>query len=703
MASAQLKLRWWLKLICVLLFIVGVVVPCVLLSFAGNSFDYSQVAHHQKSFTLRSHERKPLDYPESRESADTLKFQINELENIRVSVRNELRVMDRERQRLSGEVDSGREILARVKKEIEKVKADLVNTKAKLSRAIRQVERASDGPPPNNARGPLIVVNLPNNKDDMVNDKYESQKDSAKQSRLCRRETCLDFSKCPLYKPFLVYVYNEHSEFSSLFPLRERHVVDSLLLRLKETNTLTSDPKLACLSLLFTGPLSRQIPSNTLEERLISLPGWSEVSGTNHLLVELPYAGSDSHLRDVNCGKAFVAHGVASDDHSFILPPVTIGDDEVVWQGLPLHLPARRQYLLYFEGQHLEGNSPSLMPSDLQLIANAITDKTADQIYIKTSCPVDFAGSEQVFPGEWKLCCSFEQRQSLLVSSTFSLVLGNGQGLSGAHTYTRLVEALRFGAVPVIVGVARLPLDTVIDWSLASVVVPASQFGEIHFLVQSLTDETILAFRRQGRFLWETYFSSPGRMVDSVIAEVRSLFHHPPPAALGETKVSYLVTILGANRQVASPQFQHNFTIYSSTLWNSPPGPFFMYPSTPFQPAPVSGSQYVGLDELQLHKLPRHVVEAGGITGPDFEDYLLGNSPEEQFTVVMLTYERNTVLLEALDRLSDLDSLSKVIVVWNNPSPPPGEMQWPDIGVPLEVGGHLWLTNCTTLFIPCRL
>lgn len=78
-------------------------------------------------------------------------------------------------------------------------------------------------------------------------------------------------------------------------------------------------------------------------------------------------------------------------------------------------------------------------------------------------------------------------------------------------------------------------------------------------------------------------------------------------------------------------------------------------------------------------------MQAGGITGPHFESYLLGDTPEEQFTVVMLTYRRNEVLLEAIMRLKELSFLAKVVVVWNTEEDPPTGMEWPSIGVPVEV------------------
>ena len=55
---------------------------------------------------------------------------------------------------------------------------------------------------------------------------------------------------------------------------------------------------------------------------------------------------------------------------------------------------------------------------------------------------------------------------------------------------------------------------------------------------------------------------------------------------------------------------------------------------------------------------------AGG-SGREFGAGRGGTLPREQFTVVMLTYEREQVLLESLARLNGLPYLNKVVVVWS--------------------------------------
>ena len=42
-------------------------------------------------------------------------------------------------------------------------------------------------------------------------------------------------------------------------------------------------------------------------------------------------------------------------------------------------------------------------------------------------------------------------------------------------------------------------------------------------------------------------------------------------------------------------------------------------------------------------------------------------------------------MLEALKRLSGLRYLAKVVVIWNNEEDPFNSIEWPDIGVRIEV------------------
>ena len=649
-----------------------------------------------------SYERKPLDYnAEVQVNQEDVQYQVQDLQRIVVSVRNELRQLEQERNQVRKELDMSRLTLSRVRKEVGAAKSSLQDSKGKLAKAMRDEKRAnqyenlSQG-----TKAPVVVVNLPMPAQGKVQDVNNQLQTVAGQergtNRGCFDELCFDYSRCPLTSPFTVYVYNQH--LPNLFDLTHPGLVDTLVSSLEQQGALVEDPALACVLVVLMGPVRAAMEEEVLESKLMSLPYWN--GGTNHVLMDLAYHNHTNRLVGAMSalGHAILAKSYSSVDESpydIITPPIT--EDKEDGRTPPPFLPALRQNLLVFEGNLSANNqrttdatfplgSQHVWVSDklLTSLREAIRSHSTDRVVIAANCStlvLTTAGRH----GEWLPCGSVRTRAELLTKSTFSLILGSKSGVIGPVTYARLMEALQYGAVPVIIGVRHLPFQSVIDWSQVGVVIPPTSLGQLHYILRNIDTDTVLQYRRQGRFLWDTYFSSPAAIVNTVMAVVRQRFLHPPPPALDYTAPNKLASVSGDNRVLSSPVFQYNLTTYTTRLWNAPPGPFYMYPTTPFKPTPMSGSQYADMGPSQVANLPQHVIAAGGITGPFFEDYLLGNVPDEQFTVVMLTYERNEVLLEALKRLKDLDNLAKVVVVWNSPKPPPPDMKWPDIGADIDV------------------
>ena len=133
----------------------------------------------------------------------------------------------------------------------------------------------------------------------------------------------------------------------------------------------------------------------------------------------------------------------------------------------------------------------------------------------------------------------------------------------------------------------------------------------------------------------------------------------------------------------ASPSFKRN---YSSLLtqatfsWNTMFSPGQLPPHDPWRPLLPTEAKFHG-SGLGF----RPISGGEGGAGLEFSQALGGNTPGEQFTVVMLTFERDQVLVSSLARLYGLPYLNKVVVVWNSPRPPASDLQWPDIGVPIHV------------------
>ena len=684
------------QILCLLLVVFGVVVPCLLFLVTGNVDSDENRELEQSLFRAQStHERKPLDYPAAPDPREVveLRQQIRELEDIRNSVRDELRVSEQLRTKLNSEIESDKESLGRVRKELAAAKNDLQDKRGKLSKVNRDFYDKIDPFTPAPANTAPIIILPAENKMSSISDLARGSRESVDDSKFakCTFDSCFNLAKCPLTRPFGVYVYNEIDPY--VFPVgRHGNLVSQFVAGLKQTDSYTSDPSAACVFVaIMESRASSDEMSRNIQSKIQSLPHW-EGDGANHVLIELSTnRDTASVLEGVSTGRAMVSRSFLSPAKPFrfgfdlLLPPLPT--TEVGWQDLPPLLPVSRENLIYFHGEYgpsQHTSSSSVSPADLKGLQQALEGR--ERVDIVLNCPESEVGPGER-EGQWLLCGGQNSRLELCSRSMFSLVpspggIGNGIGVT---VYTRLVESLICGSIPVLIGMETVPFDEVIDWRQAAISLPPGRFSDIHYILRSVSREDIQNLRLHGRNLWHAYFSSPLSVVQSVVAMVRSRTLHPPPVAPEFRGVSLFSHPTSRHKRISSPRFAHNFTTYSRGLWNDPPGPFFTYPTSPFTQGPLSGFQFTELDERGVARLPLHVIDGGGVTGPNFEDLLLGNSPEEQFTVVMLTYQRNRVLVEALARLEEVAFLNKVVVVWNNEEAPPTDLEWPDIGVPIEV------------------
>lgn len=679
----------------VLLFLCGVAIPITLLLITVNMNNDSEPME-AIGIVAYNHERKPLDYSDSKDKSESLKFHIQEMRQIKLSVQNELRELEKERSDLYRDVEMNKHTLASLRKQVTLAKSELQHTRADLAKAQREgntVVKKTDVAPVIVPPAPIVLVDLPPRQKKAGGTKHELTSPNRNHPHSCTYENCFDYSRCPISKPFSIYVYNQHSPFDVQFELLYSNLLDKVVASLLDKHTLTEDPNSACVFLVVVGPLRTESQVN-----LETLPYWEE-HGTNHLILDLSY-GHVKQLQEKKLNQAIFAGVFApSNDYDVLLAPILKDADHKAWNHLPSHVPAFRSVLYFFEGElsdsfdtKLGNNEPYIVSgADLEAVERAIRTKSIDKVLVNTKCRKGLnnddepANSHAKVLGEWKLCGNSKYRAFNLSKSTFALILGSKTGVLSSATYARLIEALHAGSVPVLLGVKSLPFQSVIDWHKATVFIPSPRIGQLHYILRAIQPNNVLEYRRQGRFLWDTYFSSTSSIVDTVFAVVRYKAYYPPPLARDYTDTKPLLTLSGTSKQLPSPVHQQNFSIYTTRFWNHPPGPFYMYPQTPFTSSPVSGSQYQGLTSAQKTQLPTHVIQASGITGPFFQDYWLGNIPDEQFTVVILTYERNSVLVEAIKRLNSLYGLAKVVVVWNSPSLPPEDMDWPTIDVPLEV------------------
>ena len=671
------------RIVLILLSLTGTccIVPLVLLGFVDtNQLDELNTPNPQSvdSRARMLPRRKALDFEHDPTKDDLfdLNMQIEELENIKSSVRNELRELDGKRWELMKEVTSHSELIAKLRKEVAVTKKELGNAKNDVAKAGQGAAVKSTTTQP-----PIVILpQLQNAISNNVPPPLSKQDQPATGTgSSCSFHNCFDFSFCPLIRKFDMHVYNTKENINVMGTLPNEDDVNNWLVELQRKRLLASNPSSACLHVLVVGKVE---DGKAAEAKLKELQYWRG-NGVNHLIIEHPSV-FESQLHKVDTGRAIVAtaHNLhLRKNFDVFSVPTTTNADGKFREHLPPLLSISRQKLLYFHGECRTGKSMEhLQPTvdGLLQLKEHIVD-----VDIKVSCEkVDV-----LYPAgdnECNLCGSQVDRFAHLASSKFAMI----PEMSGMLMLVRIIEALRSGSVPVIVGTdLPLPFDDKIDWKLAVLRIPSGHFTQIHLILRSIEEYDMQRFHLQGRFLYETYFRSPQQIMSTVLAVVQSQTMHPAPAIAGASFPSVKQkNKLSASNYISMPssQWRHNYTQHPYNLWNKPPGPFYAYPNSPRDPVPTSGTQYISMTEAELKQLPPHIVLAGGITGPYFEDYLLGNVPSEQFTVVMLTYQRNTVMVEAVERLSGLPHLHKVIVVWNNPEDI-SSITMPNIDVPVEV------------------
>ena len=621
---------------------------------------------------------------------EELQKEIGELNKIKISLNNELRELEGRRTQLQLEIQTYNERASAAKSKAEKVKADVGRAHRELE-VIRLAKiEANDCPQLPYLRPPhrlQIVSAEQNDVDALTHTKLNSH--------LCQLSRCFDFSRCSLNSGFPVYIYDPAVYMIGKSPLKLNLLRIAALL--KKLPYIVTDGTKACLYVVLVGSFEDN-EAKSIESALQILPYWDK-NGRNHLVLQLRNGTTSTEISslDINYGFAMLAqssfHGTRRYRHKFDMSVMPISSQESgeVWHTATFQLPAVRKYFLSFEGELSNSSSSNgITVIDLKELAAEASD-----FYVKTACPKQ-NGSFHTHDHIWTLCGDITYRATLLSQSTYTLVVGlNDKSALWDTVHIRLVEALQHGAVPVILADdVVLPFNDVINWKETAIILPMARVTEINFVLRTITNEDLLNMRWQGRFLWETYFSTTEAILHTVLATVRTRLSLPAPPLPGVASESVFDAenppmkgaldpdaVLEIRR--SSPSYYRNFTsttVDSSHIWNSAPGALWMFPSTPFDPVLPSSAPF-----MHSAKGFDLIGNGEGGAGAEFSKALGGNVAKEQFTIVMLTYERELVLIEALQRLVGLQYLNKVVVVWNSPNAPLPSLQWPDIGVPIEV------------------
>ncbi|XP_033726991.1 exostosin-like 3 [Pecten maximus] len=689
--------------------------------------------------------KNPLDRKDPFHTTD-VKTQLSELHRIKTSVSNELRDLESKRQKLQSQISKYHMEIEKLRVEKENLEKDIKTTQLSLDQLRLERDELDQRYIPI-LKAPQQILLGPEANTPVV---------PPTSSMSCHMHSCFDYSRCSVLSRFPVYFYTgkELMDFGTI----DSFIESSLSEILGKIQYRTYDPTSACVYLAVVGQVKYQsIDFKSVESALHNLPYWHG-DGRNHVIINmLRQPGSADLFIGVNTGRAIIAQTAFTESSyragfDVLIPPSLGKISGDVWQELPPCSPVRRKYFLSFVGQYNTGvlqTKPIIYQnSNVNIESNelnhlfenghgsddvnyqnrnlqSINEKNSMQEgedidfqqtiveylkemekasdhgqYTQFSCDNPVPGA---LIGEWALCGAANERHDLLVQSTFSLIFAplNTSFVSTTVFQIRLYESLKYGAVPVVLGGhMRLPFDEILDWRKSVIMLPRARLTEVHFILRTYTDNDIALMRRQGRFVYETYFGTSYSIFNTILAIVRTrltipavpVADAPSPSVFNTTFLTLKLDgpepnpetdeVLGPlENPFGSLKFKQNFTQYVAyQMFQHPGDPLRMFPNTPFEEILPSEAKFLGSGFGF-----RPVNKGEGGAGKEFSESLGGNVPREQFTIVMLTYERETVLIGAIQRLKGLPFLNKVLIVWNNPVPPSPELRWPEINVPILI------------------
>lgn len=206
--------------------------------------------------------------------------------------------------------------------------------------------------------------------------------------------------------------------------------------------------------------------------------------------------------------------------------------------------------------------------------------------------------------------------------------------------------------------------------------IPTARITELYVLLKTFTDGDLFEMKRFGNRLYRDYFSTQDQVINTMLMVLRtSRLNIPPPSAPDEKSQYYYhpnrsnltnqtdhLLYLSANSQSEdyenlgpleppfnSLNYQRNFSLSFTKLysmWNDGGmSSLYTYPSMPDDPVLPSEAKFIGSPYGF-----RPIGGGLGGSGREFSEALGGNSIREQFTIVILTYERETVLLDILQK-----------------------------------------------------
>lgn len=658
-----------------------------------------QRSPHPQDQTYYAIESQPDGQPQNKEALEAqvreLQLRIEDLKRIKTSVRNELMSMQKERSKFFREKSSliakNDKILAQINRYKGILKQYELDVSANKKLFIEQSCYDDQHLVPI-VFNPLKSIDIKNYSLDIISlTKNESKSARAAYLPLAQAGTYSDFdySFCPLTSQFKFALIDSDRQLNDR---RSQSRRKAMLDVLKDDPRYTESIQKACIVVVID----------------IFNPAIQGAKHRNSLVVDITDSLSDgSNFQVPNTAVAAQQFAPAHLRYGFdlVLPSIWAdrSDYTTITGSMPPHSPIKRKYLAAYFGPSLLSESHQ---SSLKMTLQAIhRGSINDQFLFVHNCSA--TANPQCF----------DERARMLEMANFLIIVTPDRYHAHATTSEEIYLALSKGAIPVILGDTNLglPFDEVIDWRRAAIILPRARLSELHFILRSYRAADLYELKYHGKRIFENHLATSKQVFDTMLGLISTKrFQYPPPAVHNVPTQQYyqnnmlidancstsicmdsksdsianLISneILGPReRPFKSATYLRNFSLILNShydLWNSPmQSPFRLFPSQPRDP--VAPSEYKFLSQDNGF---RPIGDGLGGSGNEFARAIGGDYPNEQFTIVLLTYEREAMLMKTLERLKGMAFLNKVIVIWNGINHPPNDKTvWPDVGVPVVV------------------
>ena len=304
-------------------------------------------------------------------------------------------------------------------------------------------------------------------------------------------------------------------------------------------------------------------------------------------------------------------------------------------------------------------------------------------------------------------CLSMLNRLELLSNASYLLIENNyatNSTLWSTSLTERLIESLSVGTVPLILDLdSKLPLSEFLNWDEIVIRLSASQLSNLDSILRGIHEADLINRRIRAVKVFKRYFQTADVQFNTLITALRERLRLPAIPIddyivegiddipqVGKVKVNMsLYTDLSTqinddenlgpvtkdaavNALHQSKSFEFNMTLNTYSAWNQHFYPFKLMPSTPFDKFLPIDLKYTSISTPT--NPDKHYYYGGTRGGEYFSEKLYGNHDDnEQFTIIILTFNRERLLINVLLEYFKLPFLNQIIVVWNSAETKPTE------------------------------